>query len=229
MRLLLVLLALALPAKAQEPPGAGRVGLELVLLADASGSITDAEIAFQRRGYAAALATPEVAEALAAAGGVAITYVEWAAHTGTVVPWQVLRTPEDARAFAAALLGPPRRAAGRNAIGGALLDALALMEGNGISGERLVVDFSGDSINNYSGPSIESARETLLFEGVTINALALACRACDVPRPGLAAAYEARLIGGPGAFVVSVEAEESFAETVRRKLVAEILMGALDP
>ena len=51
---------------------------------------------------------------------------------------------------------------------------------------------------------------------------------CGAPRPGVVEAYEREVIGGPGAFVVAVEAEESFAETVQRKLVAEILLGALD-
>ena len=221
-RLLAALALLAAPAAAQEA-----VPLELVLLADASGSITEAEIAFQRRGYAAALRSPEVAAAIAATGGVAVAYVEWAADTGLVAPWAVLRTPADADAFAGRLLAPPRMAAGRNAIGRALLSALALMDGNGVEGARRVVDFSGDSANNYSGPSIAEARGRLVAEGVTINALALACRACDAPRPGVVEAYEREVIGGPGAFVVAVEAEESFAETVRRKLVAEILLGAL--
>lgn len=215
--------ALAPPAAAQEV-----VPLELVLLADASGSITDAEIAFQRRGYAAALRSPEVSAAIAATGGVAIAYVEWAADTGLVVPWTVLRTEADADAFAVRLLAPPRMASGRNAIGRALLSALALMDANDVQGLRRVVDFSGDSANTYSGPSIAEARDKLVAAGVTINALALACRACDVPRPGLEQAYEERIIGGPGAFVVAVEAEESFAETVRRKLLAEILLGSLD-
>ena len=42
-----------------------RVDLELVLLADASGSIDDAEIRFQRQGYAAAITHPEVLGAIA--------------------------------------------------------------------------------------------------------------------------------------------------------------------
>ena len=41
-----------------------RVDLELVLLADASGSIDDAEIRFQRQGYAAAITDPAVVAAI---------------------------------------------------------------------------------------------------------------------------------------------------------------------
>ncbi len=53
------------------------VDLELVLLADASGSIDNAEILFQRQGYATAITHPDVLNAIA--GGylrrIAITYV----------------------------------------------------------------------------------------------------------------------------------------------------------
>jgi hypothetical protein len=41
------------------------VDLELVLLADASGSIDNAEIRFQREGYAAAITHPDVLWAIA--------------------------------------------------------------------------------------------------------------------------------------------------------------------
>ena len=47
------------PAAAEE-----EVDLELVLLADASGSIDDAEIRFQRLGYAAAITHPRVLAAI---------------------------------------------------------------------------------------------------------------------------------------------------------------------
>ena len=52
----LSLILWAVEARAQAPE---RVDLELVLLADASGSIDDVEIALQREGYAAAMADPQ--------------------------------------------------------------------------------------------------------------------------------------------------------------------------
>ena len=39
---------------------------------------------------------------------------------------------------------------------------------------------------------------------------------------GLEALYEERIIGGPGAFVVTAEDRASFAEAVKRKLILEI-------
>ena len=218
-RFLLALTFLASPAFAQD------TDLELVLLADASGSIDASEIAFQREGYAAAITDPEVLAAIrnTAYGSIAVTYVEWAANTAVVAPWTRIAGLEQAEVFAAELLSKPRQAYGRNAIGSALLDGLELMETNDIDGWRRVIDFSGDSVNNYSGPSIAEARARVLAEGVTINALPI-LRPNDPGRAhgGLEAAYETQIIGGMGSFVVTAESRESFAEAVKRKLILEI-------
>ncbi len=199
--------------------------LELVLLADASGSIDSREIAFQRQGYAQAITDPEVLAAIGgtAYGSIAVTYVEWAANTAVVADWMLIDGLETAQAFADELTGKPRQAYGRNAIGAALLDALRLMDTNAHEGWRRVIDFSGDSANNWSGPSIEEARDTVLAAGVTINALPI-LRPDDPGRAqgGLEALYEERIIGGPGAFVVTAESRDSFAEAVKRKLILEI-------
>lgn len=198
--------------------------LELVLLADASGSIDQREIDFQRQGYAEAITDPEVLAAIAntAYGTIAVTYVEWAANQAVVADWQLIDGPEAAQIFAADLLGKPRQAYGRNAIGSALLEALRLMDTNQFDGWRRVIDFSGDSANSFSGPPISEARATVLAAGVTINALPI-LRPGDPGRAhgGLEAQYQERIIGGPGAFVVTAENRASFAKAVKRKLILE--------
>ncbi|MEM0946129.1 MAG: DUF1194 domain-containing protein [Pseudomonadota bacterium] len=218
----LAALCFGLPAAAQD------VELELVLLADASGSIDAAEIQFQRRGYADAITDPRVLETIqnTAYGRIAITYVEWAAAglEDVVVPWTVIDGPESAAAFAEALLPPPRRAFGRNSIGSALLTGVRLIEQNDIDGWRKVIDFSGDSVGNWNGPSIETGRQAARDAGITINALAILCRFCS-GRPGagnLEQDYTDRIIAGPGAFVVTADGAEDFADAVRRKLILEI-------
>ena len=228
MRLTAILLSLGLALPAAPPARAQEVDLELVLLADASGSIDRDEILFQREGYASAITSDEVLKAIrmTAYGAIAVTYVEWAAagEEHVVVPWMVIDGPDTAQDFAEALMIPPRMAYGRNAIGSALLTGLTLIRENGIEGWRQVIDFSGDSANSWNGPPVEAARQEVLAAGVTINALAILCRFCNgQPQSGdLAAAYRDRIIGGPGAFVVAAETEDTFAEAVRRKLVLEI-------
>ncbi len=219
LRALLLVVIFALPAQAQD------VELELVLLADASGSITDAEIQFQRQGYAEAMTDPSVLAAIrnTAYGAIAVTYVEWAANTATVVDWMRIDGDASAQAFADALTGPPRQAFGRNAIGAALLDGKRLIETNDFDGWRKVIDFSGDSDRNFSGPPVEASRDDVVAAGITINALPILCRFCASPSGAdLGRIYEDRIIGGRGAFVVTAESEEDLAEAIRRKLILEI-------
>lgn len=206
------------------------VDLELVLLADASGSIDEAEIQFQRQGYAAAITHPQVLGAITSGPlrRIALIYVEWGDDTSqeVIVPWTIVDGAASARTFAAALLATPRRAFGFNAIGSALFKAQALIETNAIEGTRKVIDFSGDSANNWSGIPIAAGRAAALGRGITINGLAILCRAAECSgRPveyDLEAAFREEIIGGPGSFVVTADDKASFAEAVRKKLILEI-------
>jgi hypothetical protein len=231
-RAALSLLALYLTIALVRPVAAQtEVDLELVLLADATRSIDDAEIAFQRQGYAQAITHPDVIAAIESTvtGRIAVTYVEWAhaAAQDVVVGWTVIDGAPSAAAFADALLVPPRRASGANAIGAALLFGKTLIEGNLFDGIRRVIDVSADSAANSSGPPIEVARDEVVAVGITINGLAVLCRHCS-GRPisyDLEAAFTDRLIGGPGAFVITADSEATFYDAVRRKLILEIAGG----
>ena len=229
LRVLGMLLAVAAPAAAQERE---RVDLVLVLLADASGSIDAQEVALQRAGYAEAMADAEVLWAIAnggALGRIGVTFVEWAAGQAVAVDWMVVEDEASARAFGERLTAAPRGAWGSNAIGAALLRGLELIETAPYEGARAVIDLSGDSIWNPQGPPIEAARDVVVGEGVTINGLAILCEEGCSGRPrggNLEAEYEARLIGGVGAFVATADGTERFAQAVRRKLIMEIAGAA---
>lgn len=224
-------LLMALPVWAQAPEE--DVDLELVFLADASGSIDDGEIMFQRQGYADALTDPSILRAIrdGAYGKIAVAYVEWGDldHQDVVVDWTVIDGPESAAAFGKALLAPPRRAWGRNSISSALLKGAELINDPTHEGFRKVIDFSGDSANNWNGPDLEPTRQAVLAQGIVINGLAILCRYCETGRPGddwddtdLETEYAQKIIGGPGAFVVSAVDRPSFAEAVRRKILLEV-------
>jgi len=198
--------------------------LELVLLVDASGSIDREELLLQRRGYATALTDPEVIAAIqnTAYGNIAVVYVEWAANQAVVVDWTRIDGPETAAIFAAQLDNPVRRALGRNAIGSALLRGKRLIEENDIDGWRRVIDFSGDSIRNWSGPSIAEARAEVLAAGITINALPLVLND-DMGRAAtLEQTYRDQIIGGPNAFTVPTATRADFVAAIKRKLILEI-------
>ena len=211
-------------------PAMQEVDLELVLLADASGSIDEAEIRFQRQGYAAAITHPDVLNAIADGllGRIAVTYVEWgnAASQEIVVPWTIVDGSGSAAQVAGVLIETPRLAYGYNAIGSAIFFGEQLIERNDIKGLRKVIDLSADSANNWDGISIELARQSAIAKGITINGLAILCRHADCSgRPityDLEAAFASTIIGGPGSFVVTVDGPKEFADAVRRKLILEI-------
>lgn len=211
------------------------VDLELVLAADASGSIDAGEIRLQREGYAAAITDGEILQAIRAGGylgKIAVTYVEWGDQNSqeVVVPWTVIEGPESAAAFADRLRAAPRLAFGRNAIGSVIDMAQRTIETNAFEGERRVIDISADSANSWNGVPLALAHERAIEAGITINGLAVLCRACS-GRPGgydLEEQFERRIIGGPASFVITADGNTSFAEAVRRKLLLEIA-GAPGP
>ena len=241
MRPTLAALALLAAAAAAVVGGAAAqpledVDLELVLLADATGSIDDDEIRFQRRGYAEAMADPDVIAAMIGGplGQVAVTYVEWGAFGSqdVVVDWSVIAGPADVARFSEALLAAPRRAFGRNAIGAALLKGVEMIETNEHIGLRRVIDLSADSANNWNGPGIEEGRRAALAAGITINGLAVLCRDCASGRAGgpeLEALFRERIVAGKGAFVVTADGGGAFAEAIERKLLRELQLSGNAP
>lgn len=227
----LLALALAVGAALSFPATAAaeEVDLELVLLADASGSIDDAEIRFQRRGYAEAMADPMVLSAIrngGLLGKIAVTYVEWASVNSqqVVVDWMIVEDEASAAAFGERLMAAPRLTYGSNAIGAAILFGKGLIEENGYEGLRKVIDLSADSSWNPYPPPISDARDMAVAAGITVNGLAILCTHCSgrPRREDLEETFRQLLIGGPGAFVVTADGPDEFASAVRRKLILEI-------
>ncbi|HAA92397.1 MAG: hypothetical protein CMM48_15100 [Rhodospirillaceae bacterium] len=204
------------------------VDLELVLAADGSGSIDDAEFELQRRGYAAAITNPRVLAAIT--GGIhqaiAITYVEWAApdSVATVVGWHMIHDAKSAKAFADKLVKAPRMVDGYNSISAAILYGVNEIEKNAYSGIRKIIDISGDG-PQINGPPLPFARNYALSKGITINAIAI-----DTPydpRTGpngepLAVHYKNDVIGGQSPFVLVAKGRKDLAKAILRKLILEI-------
>lgn len=202
------------------------VDLELVLLVDVSRSMSPAELELQRRGYAEALASDEVFQAIR--GGllqtIALTYVEWAGGQETVVDWRLIQSRADLDAFAEALTVRFDSSFRRTSISSALLYGADRIGGNLYEGLRRVIDISGDGPNNL-GPRVLEARAEVLSRGITINGLPLMTEG-NGPSffhlENLDIYYATCVIGGVGAFVVPVTDWSDFAAAVRRKLVLEI-------
>jgi hypothetical protein len=201
------------------------VDLELVLAVDVSYSINPEELRVQRDGYADALTHPLILAAITSGrrGLIALTYVEWGGTPKQMMPWTLIDGRDAAERFAAGLLDLPYRRISFTSITRALLYSRALIQDNALTGARRVVDVSGDGPNNDGAP-VTLARDRLTAEGIEINGLAII-----LPRPrgspsipDLGAYYRNCVIGGPGAFVLTVKDTAEFAATIRQKIYLEI-------
>ncbi len=237
MRAVLAGLALAfLLCLGARPALAENVDLALVLAADVSRSIDDDEFKLQRQGYAAAITSPRVLQAIAAGanGAIAICFVEWSGpeEQQVIADWTVIRDGETAGAFAATLLETPRAFVGRTSISAALDFSRAYLTRSGVAPTRLVVDVSGDGTNN-SGRPVRDARDEAVAAGITINGLAIINEhpnpgyfAHTQPPEGLPEYYRQNVIGGTGSFLMVVQDFNSFGEAITNKLVSEIADAA---
>lgn len=236
------LLALALGGAARAAPlvaaGPTDVDLELVLAVDVSRSMDYDEQELQRKGYVEAFRHPEVMQAIqsGALGKIAVTYLEWSgpAYQQVLVPWMIIANPQDADAFATKLAAAPITREMGTSISGGITYAAGLFGTSGARGERRAIDVSGDGPNNMGGPVVPS-RDQIVASGVTINGLPIMLKQNSGGAfsgfntfniPNLDVYYEDCVIGGPGAFMLTVTEPEGFAAAIRRKLVLEIANSA---
>ncbi len=207
------------------------VDVELVLAVDVSLSMLSNELEMQRHGYAEAIVHPAVVEAIAKGlhQKIAVTYVEWAGVSSqrVVIPWTVIASAKDARAFAETLTASHLSGMRRTSISAAIDHAVTLFAANGFYGLKRVIDISGDGPNNQGRP-VKDARNDAANAGFVINGLPLMTHntmpfgSFDIP--DLDAYYANCVIGGPGSFVFPVNDWDQFAEGVRRKLIQEIAL-----
>lgn len=221
LNVLLIWLVLCVPVQARTT-----VSLELVLLVDVSASVDDGEYELQRKGLAAAFASPEVIRAieLNKRGGTAIALVQWgdARHQRKAIDWILLRTREDSLALAARIARMPRLIeGGHTAIGDALVFGLKELETNSFAGLRRAIDLSGDGRSN-DGRSLSASRQQVLEAGVTINALAILNEI-----PLLHQYFRRAVIGGNAAFMITATDYHDFARAIRLKLEQEIRLAPL--
>jgi hypothetical protein len=203
------------------------VNVELVIAVDVSYSMDMDELAIQREGYAQAIVSKDFLQALRAGPGkVAVTYFEWSmsGDERIIIPWRVIDGPESADAVAAEIMKTPVRRGSSTSISGAINFALQLFEENPYHGFRRVIDISGDGPNNDGAP-VTGARDAALAKGIIINGLPIMVKepsylTTDIENLDLY--YEDCVIGGPGAFIITIKDRKNFQEAIRNKLVLEV-------
>ena len=203
------------------------VDMELVLAADRSASMSRLMVVKQRKGFAAAFRNERLQQTIRSGplGRIAVVYFEWSDRSDQTikVPWTLIETPDDFERFAAALddleIGHPNR---ETAIGAALLFSQKLLDSNSYTAPRQVIDVSSNG-RNSDGPTPSDALAILGPHGTTINGLVLP--AADDTRNADSALEDyfwREVIGGPGAFAISVHPRRQFERAILRKLVLEV-------
>lgn len=209
------------------------VDVELVLAVDISYSVDIEEARRQREGYVAALAHPDVINAIQAGplGRIAVTYVEWADadFQRPAAPWTVISSEEDALAFAAVVAAAPLERGHYTAIGSAIADAVNRIETNEFNGHRRLIDVSGDGPQNH-GMDLDEARALARSAGIIVNGLPVI-----TDRPGrwtrpvelnLDEYFDRNVVVGSNAFVLAVREPEDIQMAILRKMTLEIAGAA---
>jgi Protein of unknown function (DUF1194) len=211
---------------------AGPVDLQLVLAADVSRSVDENEFALQRRGYAAALTDPRVLRVMT--GGrnraVAVTYYEWSGvgSQRTIVNWSRIDGDEAAEEFGAKLLAIPRPFGAQTALGEAIAWSMGEFARCPFPAEKRTLDVSGDGTNT-SGMQPDGARDLAVAAGITVNALVILSLEPTMWNPnhthppgGLDEYFRRHVIGGTGAFAMTVQGFDTFGYAMVNKLTREV-------
>lgn len=220
-RWLAVAVAIVLGVPFGASAASDRADVALVLAIDVSGSVDDNRFRLQREGIASALESEEVAAALLNGINhtIEIAVLEWAEEQRVLVPWTVLRGPEDLEALAVRV-----RNASRSWVrtmtdpGGGIAGAEHLFQEQPLLGLRQVIDVSGDGRQNAGEMATADARDAAVSLGITVNGLPIASGG----EPDIADWYRANVIGGPGAFLVVADSDDAFAAAFRKKLTLDI-------
>jgi hypothetical protein len=196
------------------------VDVELVLAVDTSGSIDSEEYQIQHEGYAEAFASDAIVEAIQSGPTqrIAVTFVEWSGlgHQEQVIGWTLIENRESARAFAEQIKQAPRKFSDWTSLSDAIDFSSRLYDNNDYQGLRLVLDISGDGVNN-NGRAVTDARDEAVAKGIVINGLPILNEDAT-----LDSYFQDNVIGGPGAFKIPVKDFDSFKQALMSKLVREI-------
>lgn len=242
-----VTLALAGRASAQGPET--QADTALIVAVDVSQSVDDERYRFQMEGIAQALEDPAVVSAIAGGpnGGILFSLVTWADQTTVAIDWRRIGSQEEAAGVASVVRALPRQRGEFTCIARLFRTvAQTILPKLPAPVTRVVVDVSGDGIDNCSPPrALRSDRESLVALGATINGLPIfvagendvvGSGAYRAPGFGLSELsiqpdrvnttldswFRVHVIGGPGAFIHPAQGYADFGRALRQKFLMEI-------
>ncbi len=242
---------LALAARLHAEGSAGDQGADtaLIVSVDVSQSVDAERYRLQIEGVALALEDPSVVAAITSGpkGAILFSLVTWADQADVSLNWHLIRSREDAAAVAKLVRSLPQKGGEFTCIARMLHSVSErIIPSITLPVERIVVDVSGDGIDNCSDiNAVHTERDAVVAKGATINGLPIlvagendivgsgAYRAPGFGLRELSVApdhdvttldqwFQDHVVGGPETFLLVAHGYEDFARALRQKFVTEI-------
>ena len=125
------------------------VDVELVLSVDVSGSISKHEFNLQHQGYVDAFKDPGLISAIEnLPNGLAVTLQYWSNSAHSEIGWYHITDAASAQTFSDAIAAADRPSYGNTHLADAITSATNLLLTNNYEGQALVIDISGDGLDN---------------------------------------------------------------------------------
>ena len=191
------------------------VDLELSLVIDSSSSINTGEFSQQINGYAEAFRRSEVITSIVnSSNGIAVNSILFSSEANVVIPFTLLQTEADVLSFADELAAIARQSGNTN-IGAGINLAVETLNTNDFESGNLIIDVSGDGEDN-SGDDVTLSRDAALSAGVSqINGI-------TIGDDSVFDFYQANVIGGTDAFVLSADSFDEFDAAIADKIGVEL-------
>ena len=206
--------------------------VNIVTAVDISDSVDPRAMAIEIGGMAAALRGPAIIQAIQSGPHRRIGFAVFAWRSGAypeLVSWTIIATDDDARAvssrleagfhaFAASDPPAPSSSPHMTDLSGAIDHAAILLLTAPYAANRSVINVIGNGWDNV-GEGPRRARDRVLAKGGIINGVVLGFD------PVLIGYYRSYVIGGPGAFLLSVDDPAAMIDGLVRKFLYDIAQG----
>lgn len=206
-----------------------KVGMQLILAADVSGSVNVTRYKTQQDGYLEALGDPRVLDVVRELDPpvLAITFIAWSREQEVMVPWMRVHDAKTMDLFRNRLKDAQRPRIGINTL---ISRALLFCDGqfdHEFTGGRKVIDVSGDGDDNQGIGGLREVRDALVAKGVVINGLPIIVKPPEYifpPQPpeGLDVYYRRHVVGGEGHVIIELIGFDNFRQAILQKLLLEI-------
>jgi len=221
--------ALALAPFTADAAEQERVGMQLILAADVSGSVNPTRYKTQQDGYLEALGDSRVLNVIRELDPpvLAVTFIAWAREQQVMVPWTRVEDAKSMDLFRDRLKATQRAQIGINTlISRALLFCNRLFDQE-FTGGRKVIDVSGDGDDNQGIVGLRQVRDAVVAQGVVINGLPIIVKPPEYifpPQPpeGLDVYYRNHVVGGEGHVTIESIGFDNFKQAILQKLLLEI-------